>query len=177
MALSVCLLPDPAGSRAVRGLWERLEESGVRTLLTHTHGRHVPHLTVASLLTFDLEACRLAVVGLAQQEPAAPTVLRFDALGMFPRSRCWLAPAAVEGLPTRQERIADLLAATGAEVHRSYRAGVWVPHLTLAPRLHLDDLPVVARRVFEVLPLSVTMSRSALIDTHTGMRVVLPHPL
>jgi hypothetical protein len=51
MALSVCLLPDETGERAVRRLWHRLEGAGVPTLLSHTHGRHVPHLTLAPRLT------------------------------------------------------------------------------------------------------------------------------
>lgn len=172
MSLAVCLLPDAAGERAVRALWARLEQAGVATLKTHTHGRHVPHLTLASLLSYEQDPVRAAVDALARAEA---TTVHFDALGMFPRSRCWLAPAAVEGLPARQARLTSALVGTGATLHRSYRPGVWVPHLTLAPRLHLDDLPVVARHVFEVLPLTAAMTRAALIETRTGARVELPY--
>ena len=48
-----------------------------------------------------------------------------------------------------------------------------MPHLTLAPRLHLKDLPVVAARVYEVLPVSATLAEVTLIDTSTGARYAI----
>jgi 2'-5' RNA ligase len=165
MSLSVCLLLDDRADRAVRGLWQRLERAGVATLATHTHGRHVPHLTLASLLSADLGAVRTAVTELP---PMQPLSLRFDALGMFPRSRSWLVPAVTADLTLRQERVVDAVVATGAALHRSYRPGSWLPHLTLAPRLRLEDLPVLARHAFEVLPLEATLVRTAAVDTSTG---------
>ena len=53
----------------------------------------------------------------------------------------------------------------------------WTPHLTLAPRLHLDQLPTVARHAFEVLPIDTTLDRAALIDTSTGDLHPLPRLL
>ena len=44
MALAVCLLFDGRSERLVRDLWSRLEARGVRTLESHTHGKHRPHL-------------------------------------------------------------------------------------------------------------------------------------
>ncbi len=172
MALSVCLLPDEHGERAVRRLWQRLEADGIATLLSHTHGRHVPHLTLATLRTYDEEAVRTALVPLP--EPAA-TPLVFDALGMFRRSRCWLLPVVTVDLLARQAAAVSAAVGTGADLHLHYRPGSWMPHLTLAPRLHLDDLPAVGRAVFEVLPLSVALTRAALVDTGTGRVDVLPH--
>jgi hypothetical protein len=58
VSLSICLALDPRTDRAVRALWQRLEGAGVRTLSSHTHGRHAPHLTLASLRSWDLEAVR-----------------------------------------------------------------------------------------------------------------------
>ena len=174
MALSVCLLLDPEADRAVRRLWERLEGDGVRTLLTHTHGRHVPHLTLATLRDYDHDAVRCALTDLPS---ADPTVVPFDGLGMFRRSRCWLLPAVTAGLLARQETVVDAVLCTGADLHRNYRPGSWMPHLTLAPRLRLEDLPTVAHTVFEMLPLSVRFSRAALVDTSTGRVVALPHPV
>ena len=55
MALAVCLLFDRRTDRLVRQLWERLEAQGVATLLTHTHGRHHPHLSYAVLRDGDLK--------------------------------------------------------------------------------------------------------------------------
>jgi len=165
VSLSVCLLPDESTDRAVRRLWHRLEQGGVRTLLSHTHGRHVPHLTLASLTSYDLEAVRSALAGPAAAEAVGTT---FGGLGMFPRSRVWLAPVVATSLLERQRSVVEAVAGTGAEVHPHYRSGQWLPHLTLAPRLRLDDLPVVARKVNEVLPLDAVFSRTALVSTRTG---------
>ena len=172
MALSVCLLPDAPADRAVRRVWERLEEHGIRTLLTHTHGRHVPHLTLATLRAYDHDAVRSALVALPDVEP---TVVPFDALGLFRRSRCWLLPAVTECLLRRQAGVVAATEGTGADLHRNYVPGTWMAHLTLAPRLHLEDLPTVAKIVFDVLPLTVAFSRAALVDTSTGHVDVLPH--
>jgi 2'-5' RNA ligase len=166
------VLLDERTDAAVRRLWRRLEELGVPTLLSHTHGRHVPHLTYASLRSYDLDRVRDAMAALP---PRRPSELRFDAFGTFRRSRCWLAPAVTTDLTERQERVAFAIAATGAELHRHYVPGDWVPHLTLAPRLHLSDLPTVAAAVYDVLPLVAVGTSVALVDTSTGMRHRLPH--
>jgi hypothetical protein len=172
VALSVCLLIDDRADRTLRSLWHRLEAAGVPTLLTHTHGHHLPHLTFASLLDYDLEAVRAALATLPVQQPEDVVL---DALGMFRRSRCWLGLAPTEAVVRRQQATVAAVRAVGARVHRSYEPGAWVPHLTLAPRLHLDQLPVVARHVFEVLPVAATIERAALVDTTTGKVHPLPH--
>jgi 2'-5' RNA ligase len=171
MALSVCLLPDARADRALRHLWQRLEADGIRTLLTHTHGRHVPHLTLATLRGYDEDRVRTALGGLPDRAVATVT---FDGLGMFRRSRCWLLPAVTADLLERQQAAVAAVVAAGADLHRNYRPGSWMPHLTLAPRLHLEDLATVARVVFEVLPLPVSFPRAALVDTSTGRVTVLP---
>ena len=172
MALAVCLLLDPAADATVRRLWARLEERGVPSLASHTHGHHVPHLTLAALRRWDLGAVLAAVTGLPAQPPLR---LRLDALGVFRRSRCWLAPALGPDLAPRQQAVVEAVTATGAELHWHYRPGDWVPHVTLAPRLRLHHLPTVAGLVNDVLPVTGVASRAALIDTATGRQVPLPH--
>jgi len=172
VALTVCLLLDDAADRAVRRLWGRLEQAGVPTLLSHTHGRHVPHLTLASLTSCDLEDVRAALTALPAAEPLAT---RFEALGVFRRSRCWLAPTVTTGLLVRQQAAVHAVRDAGADVHDAYRPGGWVPHLTLAPRLHLRELAAVAERVNEILPLPATFERAALVQTSTGEVETLPH--
>lgn len=103
----------------------------------------------------------------------SPQVVWFDALGIFRRSRCWLVPAPTSELLSQQEAVFEAARRTGADLHKHYRPGVWVPHLTLAPRLHLTDLPTVAGHVYDVLPLAATLSTMTLIDTSTGEQ----HPL
>ena len=174
MTLAVCLLLDARADAAVRRLWHRLEDAGVPPQLTPTHGLHVPHLTWAALRSYDLDAVRAALEALPEQPPLP---LHLDAFGTFRRSRCWLAPAVSAPLVERQATVVAATAATGAELHRHYEPGSWVPHLTLAPRLHLHDLATVAALVYDVLPLAATGVSSALIDTSTGARYPLRHPI
>ena len=172
MALSVRLLLDEPAERAVRGVWQRVETAGVPTLLSNTHGRHLPHLSLASLRTFSLDQVSQALAAL----PAAPGArVHFDGLGMFRRSRCWLLPAVTRDLLDRQARVVEALVGTGADLHRHYQPGNWLPHLTVAPRLHLADLPLVAGTVFDILPLAAGVSRAALVDTSNGQVSFLPH--
>jgi 2'-5' RNA ligase len=170
MALAVCLLFDADTDRAIRQVWQRLETAGVPTLLSHTHGRHVPHLSYAVLRSFDVDAVTRAVDALPDGEPVT---LHFDALGMFRRSRCWLVPAVSTDLVSRQERVVEATLGTGADLHRHYCPGRWVPHCTLAPRLRLEQVSTVAAAVYDVLPLTATVARAALINSGTGARYPL----
>lgn len=170
MALAVCLLFDAHGEAAIRRLWRRLEDEGVPTLLTHTHGLHVPHLSYAVLRSYDVDKVADA---LGQLPAAAPVTLHLDAFGMFRRSRTWLVPSLTSELARRQERVVEAVQSTGAELHRNYQPGVWVPHCTLAPRTTLDRLPTIGAVVFDILPLVTTADRAALIETGSGARRVL----
>lgn len=167
MALAVCLLFDPATDRAIRQLWEHLEGDGIPTLLTHTHQKHVPHLSYAVFRTFEVEAVREAVGGLAAGPPLA---LRFDAVGLFRRRRGALMASASEDLLRRQRAVLDACGATGADLHRSYRDGLWFPHCSLSTGYHRDDLATMATAAFDILPLEAVAERAALIDSGTGQR-------
>jgi 2'-5' RNA ligase len=172
MALAVCLLFDEPGDSALRRLWARLEGEGIATLATHTHGHHLPHLSYVSLRSYDLDAVRERLTTLPA---AAPFTLHLDAFGTFRRSRCWLAPAVTPDLVARQAAVVDAVLATGADLHHHYAPGRWLPHVTLAPRLHLTDLATAAAAVYDVLPIVTPVTRAALVDTSTGARLVLPH--
>lgn len=79
-------------------------------------------------------------------------------------------PAASAALVERQQAVADAAAATGADLHRHYLPGRWLPHVSIAPRARLQDLPVVADVAYAVLPLTVQADRAALVDSATGER-------
>lgn len=172
VALAVCLLLDARTDRAVRKLWDRLEDAGIPTLRSHTHGRHLPHVSYAVLRSWDLDAVTAAVAALPDR---GPVELHFDALGFFRRSRSWLVPAGPADLVPRQQGVVEAAVATGAELHRHYEPGLWVPHCTLAPRVRLEQLATLATLVYDVLPLHATADRAALVDSGTGLRVPLPH--
>lgn len=171
VALAVCLLFDRRTERAIRALWDRLESIGVPSLGSHTHGRHVPHLSYAVLRTWDLAGVKAALGGL---DTADPVELRFDGIGLFRRGRAWLLAGVATDLVTRQERVVAAVTATGAGLHKHYVPGTWLPHCSLAPRASLAQLPVLAAAVYDVLPLPARLDRAALIDSATGELWPLP---
>ncbi len=63
---------------------------------------------------------------------------------------------------------AAAVTATGAELHKHYVPGAWLPHCSLAPRAPLAQLPVLAAAVYDVLPLHARLDRAALINSATG---------
>ena len=167
MALAVCLLFDPDTDRAIRQLWTALEEAGIGTLLSHTHRRHVPHLSYAVLRTFDVEAVASVVADL----PAGPAIdLRFDAVGLFPRGRGALLAPATADLLARQQAVVTAVTGTGADLHWHYRPGRWIPHCSLTTGTSQELLPTAAVRAFDIMPLEVRAERAALIDSGTGQR-------
>jgi hypothetical protein len=165
MALGVCLLFDDRTDRALRALWARLEELGVPTLHSHTHRLHHPHLSYVVLLQWDLDLVRAAVEALPDRGPFEVT---FHAIAAFRRGRAWLAPGVTSGMALRQEAVEATVRATGALIHEHYEAGTWVPHCSLAPRVRLDQLGIVAAAVYDVLPLTGRVARAALIDSASG---------
>lgn len=167
MSLAVCLLFAPEGDRAVREIWARLEREGVPTLLTHTHRRHLPHLSYAVAVRWELETVLERVAALPD---GGPFPLEFHGMLAFSRGRAALAASVTAGVARRQELVTAVVAGAGADLHRHYIRGSWVPHVSLATRAKEAQLPLVARAVSDALPLTVTVVRAALIDSGTGER-------
>ena len=172
MALAVCLLFDTRSDLRVRELWARLEAAGVPTLATHTHGHHHPHLSYAVLREWDLERVHEALCALPAAEPFT---MSFHGTLAFPRGRAALAPAIAADVALRQWRVVTALEATGADLHRHYVAGQWVPHVSVATRAQGATLATVVKAIADVLPLTVRVDRAALIDSATGQTWRLPH--
>jgi 2'-5' RNA ligase superfamily protein len=165
VALGVCLLFDDRTDRAIRGLWDRLEERGVATLHSHTHGSHRPHLSYVVLLRWDLDTVRRAVEGLPD---LGPFEIVLDAFGVFRRGRACLLPAAPAALVIRQHAVVCAVRRAGAVVHRHYEIDRWLPHVSLAPRVRMDQLPAIASASHDVLPLTARITGAALIDSAAG---------
>jgi len=165
VALAVCLLFDRRSERAVRALWDRIEEQGVGSLRSHTHGRHVPHVSYAVLRKWDQATVDDALAGLNGGEPVD---LSFDGVGLFRRGRTWLLAGVSADFVARQERVVEAVTAAGADLHKHYRPGVWLPHCSLAPRATLAQLPGVVAAVMDVLPLRARLDRAALVNSATG---------
>jgi hypothetical protein len=164
VALAVCLLFDRKSERAVRALWDRVEEQGVGSLRSHTHGRHVPHVSYAVLRRWDHAAVTDALAGLHGD----PVEVSFDGVGLFRRGRTWLLAGVSADFVARQQRVVEVVTATGAELHKHYRPGIWLPHCSLAPRATLAQLPSVVAVVMDVLPLQARLDRAALVNSATG---------
>ncbi|TFV60904.1 2'-5' RNA ligase family protein [Mycobacterium sp. PS03-16] len=165
MALAVCLLFDRRSDAAIRAIWDRLEDIGVPTLRSHTHRRHVPHVSFAVLRQWNQDAVHEALDRLPGHDAVA---LHFDGVGLFRRGRVWLVAGVRAEFVARQERVVDAVTATGADLHKHYRPGVWIPHCSVATRATLEQLPAVAAALYDVLPMQVTLDRSALVDSSTG---------
>lgn len=172
MALAVCLLFDARSDHLMRELWSRLEAAGVRTLKSHTHGRHHPHLSYAVLRSWDLSRAETA---LAAVPGSGPFEMSFHGTLTFPRGRAALAPAITADVARRQEQVVSAMVATGADLHRNYRPGSWVPHVSVATRAQGAKLPMVVQAIADVLPLKVRVERAALIDSATGEVWPLDH--
>jgi 2'-5' RNA ligase len=125
----------------------------------------VPHVSYAVLRKWDQEAVTDALAGL---DGGAPVDLSFDGVGLFRRGRMWLVAGVTADFVARQQRVVEAVIATGAELHKHYRPGIWLPHCSLAPRATLAQLPTVAAAVFDVLPLQGRLDRAALVNSATG---------
>jgi 2'-5' RNA ligase len=165
MSLAVCLLFDPASERRLRELWARIEAAGVPSMASHTHGRHHPHLSYAVLRTWDLAQVQQTLAELA---PGEPFSVSFHGTLSFPRGRAALAPAITADVARRQDAVVAALEAAGADLHRNYVRGAWVPHVSVATRAPGTLLPVVVKAVADALPLTVRVDRAALVDSGTG---------
>ena len=86
----------------------------------------------------------------------------------FPRGRAALAPGISADLARRQEEVVSAVVETGAELHRNYRPGGWVPHVSVATRAQGHQLATVAKAVADVLPLILHVDHAALVDSSTG---------
>lgn len=172
MALAICLLFDPPSDRVVRDLWSRLETAGVHTMATHTHGHHHPHLSYAVLRSWDLSRVQATLAGLAD---AGPFTMSFHGTLAFPRGRAALAPAISADLARRQQQVVSAVVETGADLHRNYRPGGWVPHVSVATSAPGARLATVATAIADILPLTLNVDRAALVDSSTGETWPLAH--
>lgn len=171
MALAVCALFDAAGERLVRGLWARLDDAGIGSPLSHTHGRHHPHLSLAVLREWDLDSVR-DTLGRLPDGGGFPANVQGTVV--FPRGRVALAVAVPAEVAVRRARVASALMASGAQLHKHYRPTSWIPHVSVATRAPGPLLPVAVTAISDVLPVTLTVARAALVDTSTGETWLLP---
>lgn len=171
MALAVCLLFDGRSERLVRDLWGRLEALGIRTLDTHTHRRHRPHLSYAVLRTWNLDRVRDTLGALPDE---GGFLVEGHGSVLFPRGRVALAVSIPAAAAVRQERVAGALVTAGADLHLHYRPGHWVPHVSIATRAQGAGRTLATTTIADTLPMPLMVNRAALIDSSTGELWPLP---
>jgi hypothetical protein len=171
VALAVCALFDAAGDRLIRGLWARLEDQGIGSLASHTHGRHHPHLSYAVLREWELDRVRDTLGRLPDSGQFPANV---QGTVVFPRGRVALAVAVPPEVALRQAQVTATLEAAGADLHKHYRPTAWIPHVSVATRAPGALLPVAVTAISDVLPLTLTVASAALVDTGTGDLWSLP---
>jgi hypothetical protein len=164
VALTVGLLFDRSSDRAVRALWDRLEQRGVPSLRSHTRGRHMPHVSHAVLPTWE----QAAVTAALSSQGDGEVELSFDRTGPFRRGRAWVLAAVTSDFVARQEPVVSAVLATGADLHKHYQHGMWMPHCSVAPRASLAHLPALTATVYDVLPLGAPLDHAALVNAATG---------
>ena len=164
---------DEAGSAAVRRLWAAVEEAGVGSLASATHGRHIPHLTLKVCDDIDVPA---AVAALAQATGAtrAPLVtLGFIAVFAGPPDQD--AAVVVAGAVLTDEllglhaTVRKALSTVSGPTWNYYLPGHWVPHCTLAMPVRYEDIGrASAAAVAAGIPLAVRGAGLAIADVTTG---------
>jgi 2'-5' RNA ligase len=167
MAQALEFLFDPDADAAVRSLWARLEQAGVPSLATRTHGRHRPHVT-------------FALAGAIP--PATRDALRAD-LRQLSIPRLWLSTLAAFAtadnvlmlaavvdteLLAVHSAVHDILAGRVKQPSAYYLPGSWVPHCTLAQGIEPVQTAAGFAAVHPVEPIHATVTEIAVVDTHTG---------
>lgn len=139
--LSIELLLDPATEAAVRAEWDALAALGVSSLAHHTSASNRPHVTL--LVRTELDPFDAHIL-LAR----SPIPVTLSAPLLFGAGdRRVLARSIV---PTAE--LLDIHAAVHAAAGRGDDAphttpGNWTPHVTLARRLRVADLPAALEHV------------------------------
>lgn len=158
---------DDAADAAVRKLWRRLDEAGVPSLATRTHGRHRPHVTFAlqgAIPPRTREALREDLRLLAIPN------LWLSTLAAFSASEPVLMLAAVVDteLLAVHSAVHDVLAKKVKQPQAYYLPGSWVPHCTLAQGLEPAQVAAGFAALYPVEPIRARVDAIAIVDTHTG---------
>ena len=138
---SVELLLDSTSEALVRADWDALEAEGLSSLAAHRATSNRPHITVVAGTT---DAATEALAGAAIAVPFAVTLGPPILFGAGPRrvlARSVVPNAELLSLhaAVHEQAVHEQLGATPDSEPR-LRPGNWVPHVTLARRIRLDDL-------------------------------------
>ncbi len=130
---SIELLLDDAAEARVRADWDALASAGMSSMAAHPGASNRPHVT---LLARSTAVPHPLLVDAALPLPVvlgAPLLLGDGDRRVLARS---LVPTAA-----LLELQAAVVRAAGPSDDARFAPGAWTPHVTLAKRIRLDDLP------------------------------------
>lgn len=138
---SIELLLDPDAENAIRAEWDALATRGMSSLARHTSASNRPHITLVARI--DLSPPPPGALAGIPSFPltlGAPVLFGTGDRRVLARS---IVPRA-ELIGLRE----TILAAVGSGVDAPYTApGEWMPHVALARRLRVADLPAALELV------------------------------
>lgn len=167
MAQALEFFFDSEADREIRSLWQRLEQAGIPSLATRTHGQHRPHVSFAiagSIPPAIREALRTDLARLSIPR------LWLSTLGAFSSADTVLMLAAVVDteLLAVHSAIHDVLAGHVRAPSAYYLPGSWIPHCTLTQGIDPPQIAAAFATLYPVNPIRATLTEAAIIDTHTG---------
>lgn len=140
---SVELLLDAASEAAIRDDWTRLTDVGLSSAGAHTGASNRPHLSLVVRSAIGDPSRLRGLVG------GVPLPLTISGLVLFPHgNRTVLARGVVPdaALLDLHRRVAESTGDWGDPLPHSTPGG-WTPHITLARRLRIVDLPTALNAV------------------------------
>lgn len=135
MTQSVELLLDEAAEAHVLAEWRLLLDAGLASQARHTGASNRPHVTLAARPALDADA-ETAVAGAVTGLPVAS---RLGGLAVFGRGPVVLVRLVVV-TPALLDLHRAVAVAAGTGPEEKTAVGRWVPHVTLARRMPLDQL-------------------------------------
>ena len=167
------LLLDGDADAAVRACWRSLNDAGMPSLVTYTHGRHVPHISL-------VVAERVEDGGWLDQLregwfAGPPVSVQLGPVGTFPEGG-WVY-LGVDGLDrSAHRRLVVSLGDDATDPWEHYLPERWVPHCTLAGGLDAGQLDAALEVLAESgLPIAATIDSAAVVDAESGsIRRLLP---
>ncbi len=157
--LAITLRFDPVTASIIEEMWRFLAAEGIDADCRDLG--YAPHITLA-VYPNDAPISRLrgALHNAASRWDALPITL--SGFGVFPApfASLWLAPVVTSALLARHAAIEAAL--PGLQAHPHYRAGAWMPHVTLSGVLK-DPASALARLLASWRPLAGTLVQLDLV--------------
>jgi len=160
MPFAIELALDRESAAAVRTLWRRLAEAGIRFMATSGAD---PHVSLGIWDSLEVEPAIAEVTALA---PAtAPVPLTFTAVRTFGAEVVYLALAPSPRLVDLQARVQARIGALGRRGWPHYAPAAWVPHCTLAMDLGSVSAATALALAAELpLPLDARLDRVGIVE-------------